>query len=75
VNVGTFPGYIPRAEEQQILRESAMVRQDGRSRVVLLYGPGGVGKTQLVRHLQEVKKANLEDVFINLTGHALRAEN
>jgi ABC-2 type transport system ATP-binding protein len=24
---------------------------------------------------KEVKKANLEDVFINLTGHALRAEN
>ncbi len=24
---------------------------------------------------REVKKANLEDVFIQITGHALRAEN
>jgi len=55
----------PRAEEQQILRESAMVRQDGRSRVVLLYGHGGVGKTQLVRHLQEVKKANPEEIWVD----------
>jgi tetratricopeptide (TPR) repeat protein len=46
-----FPAYIKRAEEDEICQEAAQVREDGKSRAVLLYGPGGVGKTQLVRRL------------------------
>ena len=46
-----FPAYIPRGEEQKIVEEAAKVRADGQSRVVLLYGPGGIGKTSLVRRL------------------------
>src|SRR6266545_2438754 len=46
-----FPTHIPRKEERQIRQEAARVRADRRSRVVLLYGPGGVGKTSIVREL------------------------
>lgn len=46
-----FPEYIARDEEQQVLQEAAKVRADGQSRVVLLYGPRGIGKTSLVRRL------------------------
>jgi tetratricopeptide (TPR) repeat protein len=46
-----FPAHIPREEEQQIRQEATRVREDRRSRVVLLYGPGGIGKTSLVREL------------------------
>ena len=35
-----FPGYIPRDEERLILQEAERVNADGRSRAVLLYGPG-----------------------------------
>jgi tetratricopeptide (TPR) repeat protein len=46
-----YPEYVSRPdEERQILEELAQVREGG-SRAVLLYGPGGVGKTQLVRAL------------------------
>jgi tetratricopeptide (TPR) repeat protein len=49
-----FPGYIPREEQElQIRRILANVRADQRSRAVLLYGEGGVGKTSLVRHVSE----------------------
>jgi len=48
-----FPAYIKRAEEDEIRQEEAKVRGDGKSRAVLLYGSGGVGKTKLVRHLAE----------------------
>jgi tetratricopeptide (TPR) repeat protein len=48
-----YPDYIPRAEERDIREQAALVQRDGRSRVVLLYGPGGIGKTLLVRHLSE----------------------
>src|SRR4051794_33115018 len=43
--------YIRRAEEDVIRGQAAAVRRDGRSRVALVYGTGGVGKTTLVRHL------------------------
>src|SRR5690348_5752585 len=46
-----FPQYIHRPEEGLILDEVAQVRGDRQSRVLLLYGPGGVGKTQMVREL------------------------
>jgi AAA ATPase-like protein len=43
---------IPRTREQrQIMTELTEVRTHGRSRAVLLYGRGGIGKTQLVRQL------------------------
>jgi tetratricopeptide (TPR) repeat protein len=43
--------YVPRREEADIRQQVAQVCADGRSRVVLLYGAGGVGKTRLVRAL------------------------
>jgi hypothetical protein len=46
-----YPDYIARGEEQAILEEVRQVRADRQSRAVLLYGPGGVGKTSLVRGL------------------------
>jgi tetratricopeptide (TPR) repeat protein len=48
-----FPAYIERAEEEQIRQEAVKVGEDGKSRAVLVYGHGGVGKTQLVRHLAQ----------------------
>jgi tetratricopeptide (TPR) repeat protein len=44
-------GYVPRAEERLIRAQVERVRVDRCSRVVLLYGVGGVGKTRLVRAL------------------------
>jgi tetratricopeptide (TPR) repeat protein len=44
-------GYVRRAEEDLIRAQAQAVREDGRSRAVLVYGTGGVGKTTLVRHL------------------------
>jgi hypothetical protein len=46
-----FPSYIPRPEEDTIRAELDRVRADGSSRVILLYGPGGIGKTSLVREM------------------------
>lgn len=43
--------YIRRREEAAIREQAELVRGDGRSRAVLLYGAGGVGKTRLVRAL------------------------
>lgn len=50
----SFPPYVPReAEERRILAEVERVRAGPGSRVVLLYGQGGIGKTQLVRALAD----------------------
>jgi tetratricopeptide (TPR) repeat protein len=50
-----FSPYITRAAEQrQIAEEVAKVKATRRSRAVLLYGPGGTGKTRLVRHLAQM---------------------
>lgn len=46
-----FPFYIHRDEERAIVREAEKVKPDGPSRAVLLYGPGGTGKTWLIREL------------------------
>src|SRR5262249_7574433 len=46
-----FPSYIRRPEEQLIQLEAKRVHRDGKTRAVLLYGSGGVGKTLLVREL------------------------
>jgi tetratricopeptide (TPR) repeat protein len=54
-----FPEYIYRETEESQIREQAdLVRQDGQSRSVLLYGAGGVGKTRLVRQLAEAGAAD-----------------
>jgi tetratricopeptide (TPR) repeat protein len=59
-----FPGYISREEEQQIRREASLVREHGKSRVVLLYGPGGVGKTRLVRELAAANVADASMIWV-----------
>jgi len=44
--------YVSRREEEAtLLRHVEDVRENGRSRALLLHGPGGAGKTMLVRHL------------------------
>jgi DNA polymerase III delta prime subunit len=55
--------YVPRVEEDDIRRELSKVRESGASRVLLLYGPGGIGKTSLVRQLAE-KNADAETVWL-----------
>jgi tetratricopeptide (TPR) repeat protein/GTPase SAR1 family protein len=65
MDINVLPGYIRRSQEAQILEESERVRQDRNSRVVLLYGPGGVGKTQLVRYLREVKRSDNDEVWVD----------
>lgn len=50
-DVKLFPDYIRRPEEQAIIEEAHRVRDDRASRALLLYGPGGTGKTRLVRQL------------------------
>lgn len=60
-----FPSYVPRGEEQQIRAQAALVREDGRSRVVLLYGSGGVGKTWLVRELAQASAADPTTVWLD----------
>jgi len=47
-----FPAYIQRQEEQRLRQAAAKVQRDkDHSRAVLLYGPGGAGKTLLIREL------------------------
>jgi tetratricopeptide (TPR) repeat protein len=65
MEVRALPDYIRRPEETRILGESAKVRRDGNSRVVLLYGDGGVGKTQLVRYLHELKRDDPDEIWID----------
>jgi tetratricopeptide (TPR) repeat protein len=53
-----FPKYIHRDEEEQIQQQIALVAAEGKSRAVLLYGPGGIGKTWLVRELPAASNGN-----------------
>jgi hypothetical protein len=49
--IALFPPYITRPEEEEIRLRVARVQEEGSSRVLLLYGPGGIGKTYLVREM------------------------
>jgi tetratricopeptide (TPR) repeat protein len=60
-----FPAYIKRAEEERIRQEAVKVSEDGQSRAVLLYGRGGVGKTQLVRHLVQAGASEPMTVWLD----------
>ena len=72
---GLFPKYIPRDEESKILTVVARVLETGRSEAVLLYGPGGVGKTRLIRALAQRKAAEpvtwLEPIDLDDPDHWL----
>ncbi|HUA27271.1 MAG TPA: TIR domain-containing protein [Streptosporangiaceae bacterium] len=61
----TLSGYVPRPEELEIGKQLAMVRDDLRSRVVLLYGPGGAGKTWLVRQLALANAADRTTIWLD----------
>ena len=55
--------YVPRREEETtILRHVEDVRASRRSRALLLHGPGGAGKTMLVRHLAAQAGPDGDDV-------------
>src|SRR5258707_15289032 len=46
------PLYVSRGEEEEIIMaEAARVRETAQSRALLVYGPGGIGKTSLVRSM------------------------
>jgi hypothetical protein len=61
---GLFPDYISRSEEQDVLHEVAQVRDSGKSRAILLYGVGGVGKTWLVRGLTQAHAADKSTTWL-----------
>jgi tetratricopeptide (TPR) repeat protein len=44
-----YSGYVSRGEEEVIRAQAAQVRETRESRALLVYGPGGIGKTSLVR--------------------------
>jgi energy-coupling factor transporter ATP-binding protein EcfA2 len=50
------PGYVQRGAEDVIRAEAVRVRETGQSRALLVYGPGGIGKTSLVRSLAEISR-------------------
>lgn len=60
-----FPRYIQREEEDQINQQIARVVADRQSRAVLLYGPGGIGKTWLVREMASKSSAADEVIWVD----------
>lgn len=59
----TTHAYVSRHEEEaEIRRRVDEVRESHRSRALLLHGPGGAGKTMLVRHLAAQAEAAGGDV-------------
>ncbi len=60
-----YPGHIPREEELLVLQEVARVRENRTSRVLLLYGPGGIGKTSLVRELSRAGGAESRTIWLD----------
>ena len=59
-----FPAYMPRQEEQRLSDQVALVRADGHSRAVLLYGSGGVGKTSLIRAMAQAHRADESTIWL-----------
>lgn len=61
-NADTPIGYIPRREETAIREQVERVRSDGTTRALLIYGPGGAGKTVLVQQMVQQAGAAGGDV-------------
>ena len=60
-----FPGYIRREEEQEILKAAEDVNGDQKTRALILYGPGGIGKTSIVRQLARSRPSDTSTIWIN----------
>jgi tetratricopeptide (TPR) repeat protein len=60
-----YPKYIRRHEETAIRIALGEVRGDRRSRAVLLYGPGGIGKTSLVRNMARTGLDDSDTIWID----------
>jgi tetratricopeptide (TPR) repeat protein len=60
-----FPGHIQREEEKQILAAAETVGKDQKSRALLLYGPGGIGKTSTVRELARSRAADMSTIWLD----------
>jgi tetratricopeptide (TPR) repeat protein len=62
----SFPAYVRRRhEEEKILEQARLVQAGQGKRAVLLYGEGGVGKTQLIRALVEENGRDESTVWLD----------